>query len=283
MQPIHLKDLLEAGCHFGHKADRWHPKAHTFIYQERNGIHVIDLAKTKAGLEKAADFIKDMAKDGNKVLFVGTKRQAAAIVKEAADKAGAPYITKRWIGGFLTNWEQVHKNLEKIRRLSEEEKTNAWKIFPKHERVKLGRYLNRLLQFYGGVVELREPPKALVVFDIRREDVAVREAKRIGIPVVGIVDTNSDPTGIDYVVPSNDDAVGAVKLLADYLTGAYQEGVAEGVKVAEVKAAQEAKEAAKQTKAAEAPKQPQAATETKEVVKEVAKKPQKKAPKKEVK
>lgn len=224
MQDISLKDLLEAGCHFGHKSERWHPKAQEFIYQERDGIHVIDLAKTKAGLAAAAEFIKNVASTGDKVLFVGTKRQAAQIVKEEATLAGAPYISHRWIGGFLTNWEQVHKNLEKIRRLAEEEKTQAWKIYPKHERVKLSRYLRKLEQFYGGVVELREPPKAIMVVDIRREAVGVREAARIGIPVVGIVDTNSDPTTVDYAVPANDDAVGSIKFLVHYLAQAYKEG-----------------------------------------------------------
>ena len=224
MQDIQLKDLLEAGCHFGHKAERWHPKAQAFIYLERDGIHVIDLAKTKSGLTKAAEFIKSIAQTGGKVLFVGTKRQAASIIKEEAIVAGAPYISHRWIGGFLTNWEQVHKNLEKIRRLTEEEKTGAWKIYPKHERVKLSRYLRRLEQFYGGVVELREPPKALMVVDIRREAVSIHEATKMGTPVVGVVDTNSDPTLVTYAVPANDDAVGSVKFIVHYLTQSYKEG-----------------------------------------------------------
>lgn len=224
MEAVSLKDLLEAGCHFGHKADRWHPKAAEFIYQERNGIHVIDLAKTKAGLEKAAEFIKDILQNSAEVLFIGTKRQAASIIREEATRVGAPYIAQRWIGGFLTNWEQVHKNLEKIRRLTEEEKTGAWNKYPKHERVKLSRYLKRLLHLYSGVIELREPPKALVVVDIKREDVAIREAHRMQTPVVGVVDTNSDPTQVDFVIPSNDDAVGAINYLVHYLANAYLEG-----------------------------------------------------------
>lgn len=224
MEEVSLKALLEAGCHFGHKAERWHPKAKNFIYQERDGIHIIDLAKTKAGLVAAAEFIRETAKNGGEVLFVGTKRQAAAIIKEEAGNAGAPYISQRWIGGFLTNWEQVHRNLEKIRRLTEEEKTNAWKIYPKHERVKLSRYLRRLEQFYGGVVAIRELPKGVMVVDIRREAVVVREAARMEIPVVGIVDTNSDPTLVKYAIAANDDAVGSVRFLVHYLVEAYREG-----------------------------------------------------------
>lgn len=224
MQDITLKQLLEAGCHFGHKSDRWHPKAESFIYQERSGIHIIDLAKTRKGLLAAAQFIKDMISKREQVLFVGTKRQASGILKEEANRVRAPYICRRWIGGLLTNWEQVHKNLQKIRNLAAEEKTDEWHKYPKHERVKLGRYLIKLRQFYGGVEELTELPNALFIVDIHREQVAVREAIRMGIPVVGIVDTNSDPTGIDYVIPANDDAVGSLEIIITFLANAYQEG-----------------------------------------------------------
>ena len=233
MQDISLKDLLEAGCHFGHKSDRWHPKAAGFIFQERDGIHVIDLAKTKSGLALAAEFIKQLAKSGGTVLFVGTKRQAAAIIKEEAETVGAAYIKKRWIGGFLTNWEQVHKNLDKIRRLTEEEKNGTWNKYPKHERVKLSRYLHKLNEFYGGVVPLTEPPKALVVIDIKREAVAVAEANNVATPVIAVVDTNSDPTPVQYVIPANDDAVGSIKFITHYLAEAYREGNEERAKETE--------------------------------------------------
>ena len=226
MQEITLKDLLEAGCHFGHKAERWHPKAAEFIYQERDGIHVIDLAKTKAGLEKATSVLKQMGEEGQIPLFVGTKRQAAPIVKTEAERVGAPYFCKRWIGGFLTNWSEVHKNLEKIRRLTEESETGAWNKFPKHERVKLSRYLSRLNMFYGGVSHLTQAPDAVVVVDIRREDVAVAEGRKMGKVLIGIVDTNSDPNEVDYYIPSNDDAVGALQLLIKILADSYAEGVA---------------------------------------------------------
>lgn len=224
MNEVTLKDLLEAGCHFGHRSQRWHPKAAKFIYQEREGIHIIDLVQTKAQLEKAAGFIKDLGKNGQTVLFCGTKRQATAIITEEASRAGAAYFSQRWIGGFLTNWDQVYKNIAKINRLQEEEKTDAWKKYPKHERVKLQRYLRRLELFYAGVLALTKPPDALVLVDIRREDTAVREAKRINIPIVAIVDTNSDPTLVDYPIPANDDAVGSIKFIIHYLAEAYKEG-----------------------------------------------------------
>lgn len=224
MDEITLKQLLEAGCHFGHKAERWHPKAKEFIYEEREGIHVIDLARTKAGLTQAALFIKDTAKNGKSVLFIGTKKQASAIIKEEASRVGASYISQRWIGGFLTNWEQVHKNLERIRKLTEEEKNQAWKKYPKHERVKLSRYLRKLEKFYGGVINLRQLPDAVFIIDIKRESIAVYEAQKMNIKVVGVVDTNSDPSKIDYPVPANDDAVGSIRLLVKYLADAYLEG-----------------------------------------------------------
>ncbi|MBI4058486.1 30S ribosomal protein S2 [Candidatus Gottesmanbacteria bacterium] len=224
MDEIALKALLEAGCHFGHKVDRWHPKASPFIYQAREGIHVIDLAQTKAGLTRAAQFVKALTLKGGMVLFLGTKRQASSVIKEESVRVGVPFISHRWIGGFFTNWEQVRKNLEKIRRLEEEEKSGAWKKYPKHERIKLMRYLRRLHEFYGGVANITALPDAIVVVDINREKVAVNEAVKMNIPVIAIVDTNSDPTPISYPIPANDDAVGSIKLLVSYLADACHEG-----------------------------------------------------------
>ena len=224
MQEISLQALLEAGCHFGHKAERWNPKAASFIYTKKDGIHIIDLAKTKAGLEAALEYIKGIVAAGGEVLFVGTKRQAAGVVREAVEKVGAPYLTHRWIGGFLTNWGEVHKNIEKINRLTEEQKNGAWKKFPKHERTKLAHYLERIKVFYGGVLHLNKLPDAVCIVDVRKEDSAVREAKRTKITVIGVVDTNSDPTDVDYVIAANDDAVGSIKFIADAVAGAYKEG-----------------------------------------------------------
>lgn len=224
MDEITLQQLLEAGCHFGHKSERWHPKAKGYIYTEKDGIHIIDLAATKAGLDKAVEFIRNLASEGREILFVGTKRQAKGVLKEEAVAAGAPYFSERWIGGFLTNWEEVKKNIDKINRLTDEEAAGAWKKFPKHERGKLARYLENIKIYYGGVLHLTNVPAALFIVDIKKEDTAVREAKRVGIPIVAIVDTNSDPTGVDYVIPANDDAVGSVQLITHTLAQAYKEG-----------------------------------------------------------
>jgi small subunit ribosomal protein S2 len=224
MKQVSLQDLLTAGSHFGHKSERWHPKAHQFIYTEKDGIHIIDLAKTKQGLEEAAQFVYELAQQGKEVLFVGTKRQARGVVKDAATQAGAPYLTERWIGGFLTNWEGIKKNIDKINKLTIDRDSGAWKKFPKHEQSKLTRYLNKLNVVYQGVLKLKETPQALLVVDIRKESSAVAEALRVGIPVIAIVDTNCDPTEIEYVIPANDDAVGSISYITQIIADAYKEG-----------------------------------------------------------
>lgn len=224
MTDITLQQLLEAGCHFGHKSERWHPHAKTFIYTEKDGIHIIDLAATKAGLDRAMAFVKDTVAAGKEIIFVGTKRQAQAVVKQEAEAVGAPFFSQRWIGGFLTNFEEVKKNIDKVNRLKTEKETNAWKKYPKHERSSLARYLDKVTIDYGGVMNVAEVPAAIFVVDVKKEDTAVREAVRVGIPVLGIVDTNSDPSGIDYVIPANDDAVGSVQLIVHALTQSYKEG-----------------------------------------------------------
>lgn len=250
MQQITLEQLLEAGCHFGHKAERWHPKASEFIWAEKDGIHIIDLAKTKAGLDAALSFVSELAGAGSTVLFVGTKRQARGVVKEAAQKAGASFLTQRWIGGFMTNWEGVHKNIQKINKMMADQASGAWKKFPKHEQTKMARYLSRLNVDYEGVLMLHELPKAIIIIDVRKEQSAVREAQRLGIPVIGVVDTNADPSNINYVIPANDDAVGSVQLVVTAIADAYREGhermEKEAAKVAAK--AEEAKKVAEQKK-----------------------------------
>lgn len=244
MKDTTLEQLLEAGCHFGHKAERWHPKASEFIWAEKDGIHIIDLAKTKAGLDAAVAFVSELANVGSTVLFVGTKRQARGVVKDAAVNAGASFLTQRWIGGFMTNWEGVHKNIQKIIKMMDDQKNGGWKKFPKHEQTKMGRYLNRLNVDYEGVLMLNELPKAIFVVDVRKEQSAVREAQRLNIPIIGIVDTNADPTGIDYVIPANDDAVGSVQLIVTAVAEAYREGHEKAAKEALRKDEQAAKAAA---------------------------------------
>lgn len=224
MEEITLQSLLEAGCHFGHKAERWHPKAAKYIYAEKDGIHIIDLLKTKEGLEKACQFLLEFIQSGGEALLVATKRQAQGIVKEEATKAAIPYLVTRWIGGFLTNWDQVQKNISKIKRLESERDTGFWKKYPKHEQVKLARYIERLKIFYGGVLALDKKPEVMIVIDVKKEDAAIREAKRVGIPVIAVVDTNSDPSQVDFPIPANDDAVGSITIITKYLVQAYMEG-----------------------------------------------------------
>lgn len=224
MQDVTLQALLEAGCHFGHKAERWHPKAAKFIYTKKDGIHIIDLAKTKTGLEAAAELVRNILATGGDVLFVGTKRQARGVLKEEATAVSAPYFSERWIGGFLTNWDQIRKNIEKINRMDADRANGGWKKFPKHEQSKMSRYLERIKIYYGGVLAIQQVPQALFVVDVRKEIAAVREAMRRGVPVIGVVDTNSDPTNIDYVIPANDDAVGSVTYIVHHMAEAYREG-----------------------------------------------------------
>ncbi len=236
MKNITLEQLLEAGCHFGHKSERWHPKAAEFIWQEKDGIHIIDLAKTKAGLDAAIDYLYELGSLGSTVIFVGTKRQAQGVVKLAATAAGASFLINRWIGGFMTNWDGISKNIKKVNTMTADQATGAWKKFPKHEQMAMARDLRRLMADYEGVLTLSKPPAALVVVDVRKEQISVKEALSLGIPVVGIVDTNANPTGIDYTIPANDDAVGSVELLVNALAQAYHQGLEKFQKEAEVAA-----------------------------------------------
>src|SRR3990167_2276169 len=192
MKDIYLKELLEAGCHFGHRVERWHPKAASFIYQPREGIHIIDLVKTRDGLKKASEYIKDLALNNKSLLFVGTKRQAKGVVSEAAKRGGIFYLTNRWIGGFFTNWEEVKKNIEKIKKLRQESLDGTWKKFPKHEQVKLGKHLKKLEVVYAGVVNLTNVPDAVFIVDIKKEESCFKEAIRRNVKTVAIVDTNTD-------------------------------------------------------------------------------------------
>lgn len=224
MKDISLKDLLEAGCHFGHKVERWHPKANEFIYTEREGLHIIDLVKTRDGLKKAAEFLRDLAKSGKSTLFVATKRQAKGVATDAAQRAGIPYLTNRWIGGFITNWEQVVKNINKLNIMRKEKEDGSWSKFPKHEIVQLEKDLRKKEAVYAGVANLVRLTDAIFIVDIKKEVSALREAQKYGLPIVAIVDTNTDPNQVDYAIPSNDDAVGSIKYIVDYLSDAYIEG-----------------------------------------------------------
>lgn len=221
---IELKDLLEAGCHFGHQAQRWHPKMSPYLYGVRQGVHVFDLAKTKEGLEKALEFIKETTANGGKVIFVGTKRQAQGIIKEEAQKAKMPFITERWLGGLITNWENIKKSIDKLKELKAQKETGELKRYTKKENLLIDREIARLQRFFGGLVDLEELPAALFVVDVKKEKAAVREAAKKKIKVVAIVDSNSDPDLVDLVIPANDDAVGSIKLIVETIGRAAKEG-----------------------------------------------------------
>lgn len=230
MKDISLKDLLEAGCHFGHKVERWHPKAAEFIFGEREGIHIIDLVKTRDGLKKAVDYFKSLGLSGQIVLFVATKRQAKGIVSDAAKRAGVSYLTNRWIGGFLTNWEEVKKNIDKVIRMNKELTDGTWKKFPKHEQVKLEKEMRKLEAVYGGVKDLTRIPDAVFIIDIKREVSALREALKRNLPIIAVIDTNANPNDVDYPIPANDDAVGSIQYIVNFLADAYLEGKKMGEK-----------------------------------------------------
>lgn len=233
MREVTLEELLEAGCHFGHQVTRSNPKARDFIYEARDNIHIIDLVKTKQGLEEGAAFIKALAeKEGTSLVVVGTKRQARGIVEEvlrqAQDKGagqGLYHITNRWVGGLLTNFSEVSKNFEKLKEISDNLQNEEFKA--KYTKKEIGQWAKerqKLESLYGGVAKLTKKPDALFIIDSHLEDLAVREAIRMGVTTVAIVDTNADPDIIDYPIPANDDAVGSIKLITSYIIDAWIEG-----------------------------------------------------------
>lgn len=224
MKDISLKDLLEAGCHFGHKVTKWHPRAKDYIYMAREGVHIIDLAKTRDELKKSGQFFYDCAKENKIILMVASKRQAKGVVTEAAKRAELPFLTNRWIGGFLTNWDEVKKNIDKMNRMRKEKQDGIWNEFPKHEIVKLSKHLRKAELVYSGVAQLDKLPDVLFIVDINKEVAALREVIRRQIPVVAIVDTNVDPANVDFAIPANDDAVGSIQLIVNYLADCYLEG-----------------------------------------------------------
>lgn len=236
---VSLKELLEAGCHFGHQRQRWNPKAAEYIYTERDGIHVIDLTKTAKGISEASDFLRDLVSKNGTVIFLGTKRQAKTAILEGAKKCGVYYLVTRWPGGLFTNWEQIKKNLERIKKLKElttsEEAKNT---YTKREILLFQRELTKMLEVYSGVEFLDRIPDAIFIVDCRKENNAVREAVIKGVKIIGIVDTNTDPTPVDYPIPANDDAVGSINLVVKYMSDA----VLEGSKLKESKAVEEAVE-----------------------------------------
>lgn len=224
MRDITLKELLEAGCHFGHQTNRWHPKAASYIYGARDGVHVIDLTKTRAGLIRAGEYLTELAKSGGSVVFVGTKRQAKPIVEETAKRGGYYFLLERWPGGLLTNFDIIKKNnLDAILKLQEDIAANRFAI--KKEKLLAQRLLDKYQRLYGGLVGLTKIPDAVILIDVKKDAGTVREAARTGVKIVAITDTNVDPGPVDFPIPANDDAVGSIKIIVDYLTDAWIEGL----------------------------------------------------------
>ncbi|WP_404803222.1 30S ribosomal protein S2 [Mammaliicoccus sciuri] len=224
MAVISMKQLLEAGVHFGHQTRRWNPKMKKYIFTERNGIYIIDLQKTVKKVDEAYNFIKSVSEEGGKVLFVGTKKQAQESVKEEAERAGHYYINQRWLGGILTNYKTISKRVKRISEIEKMEEDGTFDVLPKKEVVELKKEYNRLIKFLGGIRDMKSMPQALFVVDPRKERNAIAEARKLNIPIVGIVDTNCDPDELDYVIPANDDAIRAVKLLTGKMADAILEG-----------------------------------------------------------
>ena len=243
MSVVSMKQLLEAGVHFGQQTRRWNPKMAKYIFTERNGIYIIDLQKTVKKLEEAYNFVRDLSVEGKSVLFVGTKKQAQDSVKEEAERAGAYYVNARWLGGMLTNFTTIRTRIERLKQLRAMEEDGTFELLPKKEVVKLNLEIEKLEKFLGGIKDMKEIPGALFIIDPRKERIAVAEAKKLGIPIVAIVDTNCDPDEVDYVIPGNDDAIRAVKLISSAIANAIIEGN-EGRMGAAAAEADEAEEAA---------------------------------------
>ena len=224
MAVVSMKQLLEAGVHFGHQTRRWNPKMARYIFTERNGIYIIDLQKTVKKLEEAYSFIRDISVEGKPVLFVGTKKQAQDSVKEEAERAGAYYVNARWLGGMMTNFSTIRRRVSRLQQLRAMEEDGTFDLLPKKEVIKLCLEIEKLEKFLGGIKEMKQLPGALFIVDPRKERIAVAEAKKLGIPIVAIVDTNCDPDEIDYVIPGNDDAIRAVKLISATMANAIIEG-----------------------------------------------------------
>ncbi|HET7522346.1 MAG TPA: 30S ribosomal protein S2 [Bacillales bacterium] len=223
MAVISMKQLLEAGVHFGHQTRRWNPKMKPYIFTERNGIYIIDLQKTVKKVEEAFNFVKDLSADGGKVLLVGTKKQAQNSVKDEAERAGMFYVNHRWLGGTLTNFETIRKRIQRLKDLEKMEEDGTFDVLPKKEVVLLRKEMERLEKFLGGIKEMNRLPDAVFIIDPRKERIAVAEARKLGIPIISIVDTNCDPDEVDYVIPGNDDAIRAVKLLTSKMADAVLE------------------------------------------------------------
>ena len=224
MSVISMKQLLEAGVHFGHQTRRWNPKMKPFIFTERNGIYIIDLQKTVRKVEDAYNFVRQVGTDGGRILFIGTKKQAQEAVAEEARRSGDYFVNQRWLGGMLTNFDTIKKRVKRLGERKDQESSGNWERLPKKEVSSLMREKEKLEKYLGGIEGMKELPAAVFVVDPRKEHIAVTEARKLRIPIVGIVDTNCDPDEIDYIIPGNDDAIRAVRLLTSRMADALIEG-----------------------------------------------------------
>ncbi len=241
-----MKQLLEAGVHFGHQTRRWNPKMKKYIFTERNGIYIIDLQKTVKKVDEAYNYVKQLVADGGTVLFVGTKKQAQESVRDEAIRSGMYYVNQRWLGGTLTNFQTIRKRINRLKDIERMEEDGTFEVLPKKEVVDLLKEKDRLVKFLGGIKEMDKLPDALFVIDPRKERIAIAEAHKLNIPIIGIVDTNCDPDEIDYVIPANDDAIRAVKLLTSKMADAILE-VKQGEEMNEAPEPEQASEEAKET------------------------------------
>ena len=224
MAVVAMKQLLEAGVHFGHQTRRWDPKMAEYIFQARNGIHIIDLQKTSKKLDEAYEFIRSQAEEGKTILFVGTKKQAQECVKEAAEKSGMYYVDQRWLGGMLTNFDTIRTRVQRLKDLEKMQEDGTFEVLPKKEVILLKKEMEKLERNLGGIKNMEEMPGVIFLVDPKKEHIAVLEAKKLGIPVIGLVDTNCNPEEVDYAIPGNDDAIRAVKLITDVMANAIIEG-----------------------------------------------------------
>ena len=224
MSVVAMKQLLEAGVHFGHQTRRWNPKMAEYIFQARNGIHIIDLQKSSKKLDEAYDFLKNQAEEGKTVLFVGTKKQAQECAKEAAEKCGMYYVNQRWLGGTLTNFKTIRNRIKRLTDIEKMQEDGTFEVLPKKEVILLKKEMEKLTKNLGGIKEMTEIPGVMFVVDPNKEKIAILEARKLGIPVIGLVDTNCNPEDVDYAIPGNDDAIRAVKLIMDVMANAVIEG-----------------------------------------------------------
>ena len=225
MPKLSMKEVLEAGAHFGHQTRRWNPKMKPYIFTTRNGIHIIDLQQTVKLFDSAYDFIVETVANGGTVLFVGTKKQAQEIIKEEAEKVNMPYVNFRWLGGTLTNFRTIRKSVEKLKKIEQMEEEGVLERLPKKEKMRLLRKKEKLEKVLNGIRNMEKLPQALYVVDTKNEEIAVKEANKLGIPIVGIVDTNADPDLVDYIIPGNDDAIRSIKLFTSKIREAVEEGL----------------------------------------------------------